>query len=97
MPSPSGEGGFVKDEDGRGSFCLLYLKCVCRSNGPSGFVILNAVKNPLKPLCQNRLGDFDIFSSGNGHPFVCDADISPNRGITFQGRQERLIYKYLKA
>ena len=22
------------------------------------------------------------FSSGNGHPFVCFADISPNRGIS---------------
>ena len=27
----------------------------------------------------------DIFHSVNGHPFVCFADISPNRGITFQG------------
>ena len=27
-------------------------------------------------------------SSGNRHPFVCFADISPNRGITFQGGQE---------
>ena len=29
----------------------------------------------------------DSFSSGNRHPFVCFADISPHRGITFQGRR----------
>ena len=27
----------------------------------------------------------DSFSSGNRRPFVCFADISPHRGITFQG------------
>ena len=29
----------------------------------------------------------DSFSSGNGQPFVCVADISPDRGITFQERK----------
>ena len=28
------------------------------------------------------------FSSRNGHPFVVCDDISPNRGVTFQGRQD---------
>ena len=28
----------------------------------------------------------DIFHSVNGHPFVVCDDISPNRGVTFQGR-----------
>ena len=35
-----------------------------------------------KPLHRKR----SPFSSRNGHPFVCVADISPNRGITFQER-----------
>ena len=30
----------------------------------------------------------DIFHSVNRHPFVVCDDISPNRGVTFQGRQE---------
>ena len=37
------------------------------------------------------------FHSMNWHPFVCFADISPNRGIPFQGRQDesktRCYYK----
>ena len=32
---------------------------------------------------------YATFSSRNGHPFVCFADISPDRGITFQGRQDK--------
>ena len=30
--------------------------------------------------------DFATFFSENGHPFVCFADISPNRGVTIQER-----------
>ena len=36
-----------------------------------------------KPLSLTAL---DSFFSENGHPFVCSADISPNRGISLQGR-----------
>ena len=46
--------------------------------------------NPSVKTC-----DFDSFSSRNRHPFVCFADISPNRGITFQGRQADEIGQFV--
>ena len=41
--------------------------------------------------------DFATFFSENGHPFVCFADISPNRGVTFQERQADAFRKFVQA
>ena len=40
---------------------------------------------PYRPL---RHPSGATFSSGNRNPFVCFADISPRRGITFQGEEK---------
>ena len=37
------------------------------------------------------------FFSENRHPFVCFADISPNRGVTFQERLTDAFRKFVQA
>ena len=52
---------------------------------------MESEQDSLKGLKQTWLNPSDGFAatffSENGNPFVSFADISPNRGITFQGRQ----------
>ncbi|MBQ3128295.1 MAG: hypothetical protein IJC13_04570, partial [Clostridia bacterium] len=43
---------------------------------------------------QSRLRRASFFSE-NWHPFVCFADISPNRGISFQGRHCSTYFLFL--
>ena len=73
--------------DVEGGFC--FLSCVesdfqlrFRSRRGASYFVLSDTDPSVKTY------GFASFHSVNGHPFVCFADISPNRGISFQGRQD---------
>ena len=76
-PSPS-----LRDTSPRGRGKSSSL-CFCLSSLNAFFKVDKEART-----LSVKIFDFASFSSGNGHPFVCFADISPIRGITQRERQE---------